>query len=101
MLHWYGNYSVYDDVVKLHFLQPPAQALDELAAVVSDVERDDDEVVLIYLLGSILDRVTNETSLPINVITNSLIRIVALLNFLINRTSLVRGTALLKIAGIL
>ena len=74
---------MYDDVVKLHFLQPPAQALDELAAVISDVERDDDEVVLIYLLGSILDRVTNEMSLPINVITNSLIRIVALLNFLI------------------
>ena len=69
--------------------------------MVSDVERDDDEVVLIYLLGSILDRVTNETSLPINVITNSLIRIVALLNFLINRTSLVWGTALLQTAGIL
>ena len=92
---------MHDDVVKLHFLQPPAQALDELAAVVSDVESDDDEVVLIYLLGSILYRVTNETSLPINVITNSLIRIVALLNFLINRTSLVWGTALLQTAGIL
>ena len=69
--------------------------------MVSDVERDDDEVALIYLLGSILDRVTNETRLPINVITNSLIRIVALLNFSINRTSLVWGTALLKTAGIL
>ena len=69
--------------------------------MVSDVERDDDEVVLIYLLGSILNHVTNETSLSINVITNSLIRIVALLNFLINRTSLVWGTALLKTAGIL
>ena len=59
---------MHDDVVKLHFLQPPAQALDELAAVVSDVERDDGAVVILYLLGSILDRVTNETSLPINVI---------------------------------
>ena len=63
----YGNYSVHDDVVKVHFLQPPAQALDELAAVVSDVERDDDEVVVIYLLGSILNREMNESSLPINV----------------------------------
>ena len=69
--------------------------------MVSNVEHDDDEVVLIYLLGSILDRVTNETSLPINVITNSLIRILALLNFLINRTSLVWGTALLQTARIL
>ena len=67
MLHWYGNYSVHDDVVKVHFLQPPAQALDELAAVVSDVERDDDEVVVIYLLGSILNQATNKTTLPINV----------------------------------
>ena len=67
----------------------------------SDVKRGDDEVVLIYLLGSILDHVTNETSLPINVITNSLISIAALLNFLINRTSLVWGTTLLKTAGIL
>ena len=48
-------------------MQPPAQALDELAAVISDMERDDDEVVVIYLLGSILNREMNETSLPINV----------------------------------
>ena len=36
--------------------------------MVSDVERGDSAVVILYLLGSILDRVTNETSLPINVI---------------------------------
>ena len=32
--------------------------------MVSDVERDDDEVVVLYLLGSTLNRTTAETELP-------------------------------------
>ena len=44
--------------------QPPEEALEQLAAVVSDVERDDDEVVVLYLLGSTLNRTTEETELP-------------------------------------
>ena len=36
--------------------------------MISAVEHDDDEVVILYLLGSILNRAKNETSLPINVI---------------------------------
>ena len=65
---------MYDDVVKLHFLQPPAQALDELAAVISAVERGDDAVIILYLLGSILDHATNKTSLPIRVTTTDNLR---------------------------
>ena len=80
-------------------MQPPAQALDELAAVVSDVERDDDEVVVIYLLGSILNRATNEIILPINVTAANNYFSYCIIIF--HRTSLVWGPALLKTARIM
>ena len=70
--------------------------------MVSDVERDDDEVVVIYLLGSILNRVTNEISLPITVTTaNNFFLLHKLLLYISYRTSLVWGQALLKTARIM
>ena len=57
--------------------------------MVSDMKRDDDEVVGIYLLGSILNRTTADIELPEEVIKSHIIIIVCyLMNFLF-RISLV------------
>ena len=64
--------------------------------MISDVERDDGEVVVIYLLGSILNQATNETSLPINVTAANNYFSYCIIIF--HRISLVWGPALLKTA---
>ena len=48
-------------------VQPPMEAFVMLESVVSDMEREDDEVVVLYLLSSILNRTTDQETLPADV----------------------------------
>ena len=50
--------------------------------MVSGVERGDDAVIILYLLGSILDRETDKTSLPIRVTTTDNLRSLHALYFI-------------------
>ena len=68
--------------------------------MVSAVERGDDAVIILYLLGSMLDRATNKTRLPIRVTATDNLRSLHAL-YLIYRTSLVWEEALLKTAGMM